>query len=43
MEYQKAKDVRGTSFGDLMAKKLIEGGGIGGSLGATISERPKLK
>jgi hypothetical protein len=43
MEYQKAKDVRGTSFGDLMAKKLIEGGGIGGSLGATISEKTKAK
>ena len=41
MEYQKAKDVRGTSFGNLMAKKLIEGGGIGGSLGATISEKTK--
>jgi hypothetical protein len=43
MEYQKAKDVRGTSFGDLMSKKLIEGGGIGGSLGATISEKTKAK
>jgi len=41
MEYQKAKDVRGTSFGDLMAKKLIGGSGIGGSLGATISEKTK--
>lgn len=41
MEYQKAKDIRGTSFGDLMAKKLISGGGIGQSLGATISEKGK--
>lgn len=41
MQYQKAKDIRGTSFGDLMAKKLIGGGGIGESLGATISEKGK--
>jgi len=43
MEYQKAKDIRGTSFGDLMAKKLIGGGGIGESLGSTISDKTKAK
>ena len=43
MEYQKAKDIRGTSFGDLMAKKLIGGGGIGESFKSTISEKTKAK
>jgi len=43
MEYQKAKDIRGTSFGDLMAKKLLEGGGIGESLKATVSQKTKAK
>ena len=43
MEYQKAKDIRGTSFGDLMAKKLIGGGGIGESLKSTISDKTKAK
>ena len=43
MEYQKAKDSRGTSFGDLMAKKLIDGGGIGESLKSTISDKTKAK
>lgn len=43
MEYQKAKDIRGTSFGDLMAKKLLEGGGIGESFKATVSQKTKAK
>jgi hypothetical protein len=43
MEYQKAKDIRGTSFGDLMAKKLIGGEGIGESLKSTISNKTKAK
>ena len=43
MEYQKAKDIRGTSFGDLMAKKLIGGEGIGQSLKSTISDKTKAK
>ena len=43
MKYQKAKDIRGTSFGDLMTKKMVAGGGIGESLGATISDKTKAK
>ena len=43
MKYQKAKDIRGTSFGDLMTKKMVSGGGIGESLGATISDKTKAK
>lgn len=43
MEYQKAKDIRGTSFGDLMAKKLVGGKGIGESFKASVSEKTKAK
>jgi hypothetical protein len=39
--YQKAKDIRAKSFGDLMSDKLIAGQGIGKSLSATISEKTK--
>jgi hypothetical protein len=43
MKYQKAKQIRESSFGDLMAKKMVAGGGIGESLGATISDKTKAK
>jgi hypothetical protein len=41
MDYQKAKDTRAKSFGDLMSDKLVSGQGIGQSLSATISQKTK--
>jgi GH24 family phage-related lysozyme (muramidase) len=43
MEYQEAKNLRGKKFTDLMTEKLLEGQGVGSSLGKTISEKTKAK
>lgn len=43
MEYQKAKTIRGKSFGELLADNLISGEGIGGSIKKTLSERSKAR
>ena len=39
MSYQDANKIRAKSFGDIMANKLAEGQGIGGSFKATLSEK----
>jgi GH24 family phage-related lysozyme (muramidase) len=43
MEYQKAKTIRGKSFGELLTDNLISGGGIAGSIKKTLSERSKAR
>ena len=43
MGYKEAKETRETSFGDLFAKKILEGEGIGESLKSTFSEKGKAK
>jgi hypothetical protein len=43
MSYQEAKKIRSKSFGDIMARKLSEGQGIGSSFGATLSEKSAAK
>lgn len=43
MSYQDAKKIRAKSFGDIMAKKLAEGQGIGSSFKATLSEKSAAK
>jgi len=43
MDYQQAEKIRGKSFASLMTEKLAEGGGIGGSLRATVSERSQAR
>ena len=43
MDYQQADKIRGKSFASLMTEKLAEGGGIGGSLRATVSERSQAR
>jgi hypothetical protein len=43
MEYQKAKDIRSKSFGDLMTDKMLADQGIGASLKSVISEKTKAK
>jgi hypothetical protein len=43
MDYQQAQKIRGKSFASIMTEKLAEGGGIGGSLRATVSERSQAR
>jgi uncharacterized protein YfkK (UPF0435 family) len=43
MDYQKAKDIRGKRFSELMTDKLVAGEGIGSSLVKTLSERSKAR
>jgi hypothetical protein len=43
MEYQKAKDIRSKSFGDLMTENILQNKSIGGSLSSAISEKTKAK
>lgn len=43
MDYQKAKEIRGKKFSELMTDKLLEGQGIGSSLSKTLSERSKAR
>jgi hypothetical protein len=43
MEYQKAKDIRSKSFGDLMTDKMLAEQGVGASLKSAISEKTKAK
>lgn len=43
LSFQEAKEVRGKSFGALMAEKLVEGGTITGSFRATLSEKSKAR
>jgi predicted chitinase len=43
MDYQKAKDIRGKKFSELMTDKLVAGEGIGSSFTKTISERSKAR
>ena len=43
MYYQQAEKIRGKSFASIMTEKLAEGGGIGGSLRATVSERSQAR
>jgi len=43
MEYQKAKTIRGKSFGELLADNLISGEGIGASIKKTLSEKSKAR
>jgi hypothetical protein len=41
MEYQKAKDIRSKSFGDLMTENILQNKSIGGSLSSALSEKTK--
>lgn len=43
MDYQQAEKIRGKSFASIMTEKLAEGGGIGGSLRATVSEKSQAR
>jgi len=43
MDYQKAKDIRGKKFSELMTDKLLEGQGVGSALSKTLSERSKAR
>ena len=43
MNYQKAKDIRGKKFSELMTDKLVAGDGIVSSFAKTISERSKAR
>ena len=43
MDYQQAEKIRSKSFASIMTEKLAEGGGIGGSLRATVSERSQAR
>jgi hypothetical protein len=43
MDYQKAKDIRGKRFSELMTDKLVAGEGIASSLAKTLSERSKAR
>ena len=43
MGYKEAKETRETSFGDLFAKKILGGEGIGESLKSTVSDKLKSK
>jgi predicted chitinase len=43
MDYQKAKNIRGKKFSELMTDKLLEGQSIGSSLSKTLSERSKAR
>jgi len=43
MDYQQAEKLRGKSFASIMTEKLAEGGSIGGSLRATVSERSQAR
>ena len=43
MDYQQAQKIRGKSFASIMTEKLAEGGGIGGSFRATVSERSQAR
>ena len=43
MDYQQAQKIRGKSFASMMTEKLAEGGSLGGSLRATVSERSQAR
>jgi hypothetical protein len=43
MDYQQAQKIRSKSFASIMTEKLAEGGGIGGSLRATVSEKSQAR
>jgi len=43
MDYQQAQKIRSKSFASIMTEKLAEGGSIGGSLRATVSERSQAR
>lgn len=43
MSFQEAKEIRGKSFGQLMTEKLVEGGGIGASFKAALSQKSKAR
>ena len=43
MDYQQAQKIRSKSFASIMTEKLAEGGGIGSSLRATVSEKSQAR
>jgi predicted chitinase len=43
MDYQKAKNIRGKKFSELMTDKLVAGEGLASSFAKTISERSKAR